>query len=62
MHGMFALVVSTLLLAFLVYAVFVLFWNKNEEENTDINNFIVDVGEGECIASSTKVSATVVIN
>ena len=48
---MFALVVSTLLLAFLVYAVFVLFWNKNEEEGTDINNFIVDAGEGECVRS-----------
>ena len=49
--GMLALIVSTLLLAFLVYAVFVLFWNKNEEEDTDINNFIVDAGEGECVRS-----------
>ena len=49
--GMLTLVVSTLLLAFLVYAVFVLFWNKNEEEDTDINNFIVDAGEGECVRS-----------
>ena len=40
------LVLSTLLLAFLVYAVFVIFCSRNRETNTDINDFIVDTGEG----------------
>jgi len=40
------LAVSTLLLAFLVYAVFVIFCRRNKEKNTNINDFIVDAEEG----------------